>query len=229
MSRENTKIDFFIKIWYSYDMKSNDSFDFLIWKSAQEGEQDSSSRKDFEFYFQNQKVGKCSVFLYQNAFGIYGDNQFLPEHWFYEEKEFFNFPQKAARLKPFMEIGKLDFSEFQGKGFGRMALQKIVELAQNSKAEGRITLDARKQDTSLRDPVPFYEHCGFKGNEGESGRKYFDPTPRSMHLLFLKEAMTDFKMVEVPIQQNENSIIDTKTGAIRCPKVLKEALEKKRN
>ena len=97
-----------------------------------------------------------------------------------------------------------------------------MKLAKNSKAEGRITLDARKQDTSLRDPVTFYEHCGFKGNEGESGRKYFDPIPTSMHLLFSKAASGDFQMVEVPVQQNENSFIDVKTGNIRCPKTFKK-------
>ena len=90
MSRENTKIDLFIKIKYNYCMKST-PLDILIWENAQESHLDDSSTRCFEFYFQNQKVGKCSFHVCKKAYGIYGKHQFFPENWFCEEKNFLIF------------------------------------------------------------------------------------------------------------------------------------------
>ena len=75
-------------------------------------------------------------------------------------------------------------------------------------------MDAQKEKSSLRDPATFYEHCGFKGNEGVDGRKYFEPTRESIQALFSKPAHPLFQMKEVPFQESEYSIIDRKTGEI---------------
>ncbi len=227
MSRENTKIDFFIKIWYNKIMKST-PLDIIIWETAQKSHLDDSTKKCFEFYFQNQKVGKCSVRFCQNAYGIYGENQFFPDCWFCEEKHFIQFFGKSTQLKPFLEITNLDFSDFQGKGFGRMGLQTMYRLSEELGAEGRIFLTARKRTTSLREPAPFYEHCGFKGNEGSEGGKYFEPTPENIDKLFSKPIHPLFRAQEVSTAENENSIVDSQTGQIKVPQKLKKILSETR-
>ena len=225
MSRENTKIDFFIKIWYNKGMKT-EPLDIIIWKSAQESHQADSSERNFEFYFQNQKVGKCSIRLCQHAYGIYGENQFFPDCWFCDEKNFIQFFGQAAQLKPFLEITNFDFSDFQGKGFGRMGLQLMQQLSEKLGMGGRVSLTAQKKPTSLREPATFYEHCGFKGNEGCEGGKYFEPNTENMNTLFSKPIHPLFRVQEVAIKENENSIIDPQTGQIRIPKKLRKALSR---
>ena len=209
-------------------MKKN-SLDITIWRTAQENSQDDSTRRDFEFYFQNKKVGLCSIRLCHNAYGICGEKQFFPENWFCEEKQPFDFFGQSNRLKPFLEIANFDFSNFQGQGFGRMGLQKMYQLSKILGAEGRISLDAQKKATSKKDPTFFYEHCGFKGNEGESGRKYFDPSPENVGLLFSKLSPSDFLIKEIPVQDDGILLINQRTGQFRITQKLKKILEQQKN
>lgn len=207
----------------------NTPFDIILWKTFQEGHQDDSSRKDFEFYFQNQKVGKCSIRLCQNAYAIYGEKQFFPDSWFYEDEQICNPVGRQALLRPFLEITDFDFRNFQGKGFGRTGLQMMYHLARKLGAKGRISLIAQKRSPSLCDPTPFYEHCGFEGNENNSGRKYFDPNPQNIAILFSKKNFQFFKMKEIAVKENKNFIIDRHTGQVRIPEALKEFLERQKN
>lgn len=202
--------------------------DIIIWPTAKDASQDDSSGQKFEFYFQKQKVGYCSVRLCKNAYGLCDEKQFFPDNWFYKDEQACVFFGRQAPLKPFLEVTKFNFSNFQGQGFGRMGLQLIYQLSQKLGAEGRLYLTSKKEETSLRDPAPFYEHCGFKGNEGHDGGKYFSPCPENVRILFSKPAHPNFKMQEVPAQ-NKNSLINIKTGHIEIPQKLKEILNNQRN
>ena len=228
MSRENAKIDFFIQICYTEGMK-NAPLPVIMWKTDEDHKHDESSSKNFEFYFQNKKVGKCSVRLYQKACGMLGDYQFFPENWFYKEKtESWELGERAP-LKPFLEITNFDFSAFQGQGFGRMALQKMYQLSNELGAEGRISLVALKKETSLYEPALFYEHCGFKGiSLGQKGRKYFNPTEKNIKLLFSKGDSARFSAKEVRPKKDPSLVVDSAIG-IRMPRVLKEMLDRERN
>ena len=199
--------------------------DIIIWHTTKESHEDDSSSQDFEFYFQNKKVGKCSIRFCQNAYGLCDNKQFFPDNFFYQDEQVYAFWGRQALLRPFLEITKFNFSEFQGQGFGRMGLQKMYQLSQKLGAEGRIYLTSKKEESSLREPALFYEHCGFKGNEGHDGGKYFEPTGESIQALFSKPAHPLFQMKEVPFQESENSIIDRKTGLIKIPKVMQKMLE----
>ena len=207
----------------------NTPLDIITWPTHKTAHQDDLSAKKFEFYFQNQYVGRCSIRLLQNAWGLCDEKRFFPENWFYDNSQFLQFFGKQALLKPILEVTKFNFSDFQGQGFGRMGLQKMFQLSCKLGAQGRITLEAKKEKTSLRDPATFYEHCGFKGNEGIDGRKYFEPTGESIQALFSKPAHPLFQMKEVPFQESENSIIDRKTGLIKIPKAIKEFLGKQKS
>ncbi len=203
--------------------------DIIIWQTNKASLEDSSSTQKFKFYFQNKKVGECSIRFCQNAYGLRDDKQFFPDNWFYSDKEICAFGGKQALLKPFLEITKFNFSKFQGQGFGRMGLQLMSQLSKKLGAEGRIYLTSQKEKTSLREPATFYEHCGFKGNEGKDGGKYFDPTPENIHILFSKPIHADFKIKEIPVIQKENSLINTITGQIKTPQKLKNILNQQRN
>ena len=189
--------------------------DIIIWQTAKEGEQDDSSSQNFEFYFQNKKVGKCSILFCQNAYALCDDKQFFPDSWFYQDEQIYALFGRQAPLRPFLEVTNFDFSDFQGQGFGRMGLQEMYQLSQKLGAEGRIYLTAKKKETSLREPATFYEHCGFKGNEGHDGGKYFDPNPENIHILFSKPTHPFFKMQEIPLKQNGNILIDHRAGQIK--------------
>ena len=187
-----------------------------------------SDDKNFEFYFQNQKIGKCSVSLFKNAWGLCEEQQFFPDSWFDQSQKEQTAYGVRAPLKPFLEITNFDFSNFQGQGFGRMGLQKMYQLSQELGAEGRMSLIAQKKKTSLRSPAPFYEFCGFKGIiSGQEERKYFNPTPNNLKTLFSKPIHPLFKMKEIPITPNENSFIDNKTGQIKVSQALKTLLNQK--
>lgn len=208
----------------------NAPFDIILWKTDKENHQDDSSRKDFEFYFQNQKVGICSTRLCQNAYAMYGEKQFFPNGWFYQDEQICEpVIGREALLKPFLEITNFDFRNFQGKGFGRTALQMMYHLSQKSGAEGRISLIAQKKAVFLNEPTPFYEHCGFKGNNGFSGRKYFDPNSQNVAILFSKNGISALKIKEIAVRENENSVIDHRTGQVRIPKILKDLLDRQRS
>ena len=206
----------------------NTPLDIILWKTAEESTEDNSSSKDFEFFFQNQNVGKASMRLCKNTYGLFDNKRFFPNTWFYEDEQVYEFYGRQAPLKPFLEITNFDFSNFQGKGFGRMGLQLMYQLSQKSGAEGRIFLTAQKKETSLREPAPFYEHCGFKGYEGIEG-KYFEPSPETLQQLFSKQAHPLFIMREIPIRENENSFIDLRTGKIKIPPKLKNILTRQRD
>ena len=110
-----------------------------------------------------------------------------------------------------------------------MGLQAVFELSKKLGTEGRIYLTSKKKETSLREPAPFYEHCGFKGNTGTDGGKYFNPTPKNIQILFSKVLHPFFEMKEISIQQNENSFVDCKTGKIRIPKILKKLMDRQKS
>ena len=185
--------------------------------------------RDFEFYFQDQKVGKCSVSLFRDGWGMCDEQQFFPDSWFDKSQKKQMACGVKAPLKPFLEITNFDFSDFQGRGFGRMGLQKMYQLSQELGAEGRMSLLAQKKKTSLRSPAPFYEFCGFKGIiAGQEGRKYFNPTPRNVKNLFSKPIHPLFMMKKLPQKENEGSFIDSKTGEIRISKVLQDILLQQR-
>ena len=207
----------------------NTPLDIITWPTQEAAHQDELSAKKFEFYFQNQYIGRCSVRLLKNAWALCDEKQFFPESWFYDNSQFLQFFGTQALLKPILEVTKFNFSDFQGQGFGRMGLQTLFRLSYRLGAEGRITLDAQKEKTSLRDPATFYEHCGFKGNEGVDGRKYFEPTRESIQALFSKPAHPLFQMKEVPFQESEYSIINRKTGRIKIPQALKRMLERQKS
>jgi len=206
----------------------NTPLDIITWPTYEATHQDDLSAKKFEFYFQNQYVGRCSIRLLKNAWALCDEKQFFPENWFYDNSQFLQFFGVQAPLKPILEITKFNFSDFQGQGFGRMGLQTLFRLSHRLGTEGRITLDAQKEITSQRDPATFYEHCGFKGNEGVDGRKYFEPTRESIQALFSKPTHPMFQMKEVAFQESEYSIIDREKGQIKTPQALKRMLEHQR-
>ena len=181
--------------------------------------------RDFEFYFQNKKVGKSSISLFTKAWGMCGRQQFFPDSWFNKSREELRPYGVRAPLKPFLEITNFDFSDFQGRGFGRMGLQKMYQLSLKLGAEGRISLVAQKKKTSLRSPAPFYEFCGFKGTTvGKEERKYFDPTPENLKILFSRAIHPSFRVQELPTEKEENLFINRQTGQINIPQVLREFL-----
>ena len=202
--------------------------DIIFRKTAQDQWADDSSSRAFEFYFQNTKVGKCSTRLCQHAYALCDNHRFFPTTWFNQNTEIGPMGTQAP-LKPFLEVTNFDFSNFQAKGFGRMGLQKMYQLSQKLGAEGRIYLTAKKKETSLREPATFYEHCGFKGNEGHDCRKYFTPNPENIHALFSKPSLPDFLIKEVPVQDNGISLINPRTGQFRITQKLKEILERQKN
>ena len=202
----------------------------IMWKTPQESFKDDSSRRDFEFYFQNQKVGNSSARLCQNAHGLCGDKQFFPDNWFCNEGHSFQVWGESCLLKPFLEITNFDFSDFQGQGFGRMGLQMMYQLAKTSKAEGRISLIAQKKREFFNSPAPFYEHCGFQGIvRGMDERKYFNPIPENIQSLFSNPISPCFKVKEIPVKENRNSFVDPHTGQIKIPAVLKRLFDQKQH
>jgi len=67
-----------------------------------------------------------------------------------------------------------------GRGYGRAGLQECYKLAQEV-SDGRMVVHA------TWGAGPFYEHCGFKGEQaGKEGIKYFEPTEEALGALFPK-------------------------------------------
>ena len=118
----------------------NTYLDVIMWKTDRENHQDDSSRRDFCFSFQNQNVGKCSIRLCSNVYAMCDDRRFFPDAWFYKDEQICEDFGRQALLKPFLEITNFDFSNFQGKGFGRMGLKMMYNLSQKLGAEAKETL-----------------------------------------------------------------------------------------
>ena len=202
--------------------------DTFMWRTSETNLKDDLESHDFEFCIKDQKVGKCSVQICKNAYGLLGNYRFFPVDWFCEQSEITDLDYRQARLKPFVEITNFDFSDFQGQGYGRMGLQKIYALSQEVGAEGRLTLIAQRRETSRYNPAFFYEHCGFAGNLRQEGRKFFDPTPNNVQNLFSKSASDFFKMREIPYKVGRNSLINMMTGELQPIRLLKEILARQK-
>ena len=153
----------------------------------------------FEIYKNFKKIGTCSCKFFDISTLTEDPLTILPISWF---------SQKRSRtILPVLEISGLETLNDRNNGNGRLCLQGLFNLSQSKNCGGRMVVRSKFGS------APFYEHCGFVGqNAGQDGIKYFNPIKGNVKLLFKDSAQTnDFKFIpfETPRSRiSKNSVSD---------------------
>ena len=153
----------------------------------------------FEIYKNFKKIGTCLCQFLDVSTLTEDSLTVFPTTWFYHKR--------SKSLFPILEIAGLETLNDRNNGNGRLCLQALFNLSQSKNCGGRMVVRSKFGST------PFYEHCGFVGqNAGQDGIKYFNPTKRNMDLLFKDSEQTnDFKFIpfETPRSKiSKNSVSD---------------------
>ena len=151
----------------------------------------NSQEQLFAIYRSYKKMGTCVFYVEDRQKVSRNQQSVFPNSWFANKKSEYVFP--------FLKITGLETIGQKKQGNGRLCLQALFECAKRNGCGGRMLVEAAFKS------APFYEHCGFEGGEvGQDGIKYFDPTPKSLSLLYKgEEQIGEFKVIPLSAQNSE--------------------------